>query len=44
MFAPFLGLYNRKTPQANNHACDFCFYIIHFAKKGVNDNIIQDTE
>lgn len=37
-------MYNRKSPEAHNTACDFCLYIIHFAKHGVNDNIIQDTE
>ena len=37
------GIYNRKTPTAPTE-CDFCLWILYIGKKGVNDQIIQDTD
>lgn len=42
-FHPTFGIYNKKTPRSKGTGCDFCLWILYIAKKGVNDNVIQDT-
>ena len=44
LYDPTYGIYNRKTPLGAGTECDFCLWILYIGKKGVNDNVIADTD